>query len=80
MHDITNFRIGTAHYILENKKGSKVRLSLNYGQNTFAYKILVESGDLEKLKKQAQVVAKHLLGRKAKRNLSYKLLKLTMKV
>lgn len=80
MQDITNFRIGKANYFLENKLGSKLRLTLNYGKNSYVLKILKNAGDIDRLKKQAGVVAKNLLGKKAQKNLSYKLLQLKMKV
>jgi hypothetical protein len=76
MKDITNFRIGIANYLLENKKGSKLKLTLNYGKNSFKTKMLIDAGNTERLLKQAETVAKNLLGKKAQRNLAYKLVNL----
>ena len=76
MRDIKEFRIGKANYFLENKLGSKLRLTLDYGKNSYIYKILKDMGDIDRLKEQAGVVAKNLLGKKAQKNLSYKLLQL----
>ena len=76
MRDIKEFRIGKANYFLENKLGSKLQLTLNYGKNSYVFKILKDMGDIDRLKEQAGVVAKNLLGKKAQKNLSYKLLQL----
>lgn len=76
MRDIKDFRIGKAFYIIENDKGSKLRLDLNYGTNEFSFKVLLDNGNIIKLKKQAEVAAKHMLGKKAQKNLSYKLIHL----
>ncbi len=76
MRDIKEFRIGKANYFLENKLGSKLRLTLDYGKNSYIFKILKDVGDIDRLKEQAGVVAKNLLGKKAQKNLSYKLLQL----
>lgn len=76
MQDIQDFHIGTAFYILENKNGSKLRLSLNYAKNSFKYKILKDLGNVVKLIKQAEVVARNLLDKKAQKNLRDKLLQL----
>jgi len=78
MRDIANFRIGTAYYFLENKRGSRLKLVLNYAKNTFRFIVLKDLGNVGRLKKQAKVVAKNLLGKKAERNLAYKLKKLKM--
>lgn len=76
MKDIKNFRIGTANYMLENEGGTRIRLELNYAKNTFSYEILVEGRGTNKLIRQAGIIAKDMLSRKAKKNLSYKLLQL----
>ena len=78
MNDIKDFRIGKAFYLLENNKGSRLRLNLNYGTNKYSFRVLVDKGNTIKLKKQAEVAAKHMLGKKAQKNLSYKLLELKL--
>ena len=76
MKDIKDFRIGIAHYILENDEGSRLELKLDYGRSSFSYDVIKEKGKLDKLKKQAGIIAKDMLGRKARKNLNYKLLQL----
>ena len=76
MNDIKNFRIGKAIYIIENDKGSKLKIELDYGRNFFRFEVLVRGGNLGRLKKQAVIIAKDMLGRKAQKNLNYKLLQL----
>lgn len=76
MQDIKNFQIGTAYYFLENNSGSRLKLVLDYAKDEFKYKIIKDLGDIERLKTQAEVVAKSLLGKKAQRNLAYKLVNL----
>ena len=76
MNDLKSFRIGTAFYVLENKKGSKLRLNVNYGENSFDLEVLLDKGNLSLLRKQAEATAKYMLGKKAKKNLVEKLLQL----
>ena len=76
MKDIKNFRIGVANYMLENDGGSRIELKLNYAKDTFSYEILAEGENIDKLTKQAGIIAKDMLSRKAKKNLNYKLLQL----
>ena len=76
MHDIKDFRIGKAYYIIENDKGSCLRLDLNYGLNKFAFKILIDNGNIAKLINQTSFAASYMLGKKAQNNLNYKLRKL----
>jgi hypothetical protein len=76
MKDIKNFHLGTAYYIIENDKGSKLKIELDYGLNRFRSNVLVRGGNLRRLKKQADIIAKDMLGRKARKNLNYKLLQL----
>lgn len=76
MKDIKNFQIGKAFYIIENDRGSKLRIDLDYESNRFSSIILVARGNLEKLKNQADIIAKDMLGKKAQKNLNYKLLQL----
>ncbi len=78
MQDIQDFHIGTAYYIIENKKGSKLKLSLNYAQNSFKFKVLIDNGNIERLKVQAEIAAKNMLGKKAQKNLRDRLI--TMEV
>ena len=80
MNDIKDFRIGKAFYLLENDKGSKLRLSLNYAEFSYSYKVISDRGRVDRLKKQAVIIAKDMLGKKAQKNLNYKLLQLNMKV
>jgi len=79
MNDIKDFRIGKAFYLLENDKGSKLRLSLNYAEFSYSYKVISDRGRVDRLKKQAVIIAKDMLGKKAQKNLNYKLLQLNMK-
>lgn len=72
-NNITDFRIGKAYYYLQNTNGSRLRLTLDYGKNTFTLKVYSDQGNIERLKEQAGRVAANLLGKKAKRNLAYKL-------
>jgi hypothetical protein len=76
MNDIKNFQIGVAYYIIENDKGCKLRIELDYGRNRHRSKILVRGGNLERLVKQADIIAKDMLARKAQKNLNFKLLQL----
>lgn len=76
MHDLKSFRIGEAFYYLENKKGSVLQLNVNYSSNKFEVIILKDRGDFESLKLQAGIAAKHMLGKKAKKNLVEKLVQL----
>jgi len=76
MNDIKEFRIGTANYVLENDFGSKLKLTLNYAQNSFRYRVLAKGKNMNKLITQAGIIANNMLSRKAQRNLSYKLLEL----
>lgn len=76
MKDIKDFRIGRASYILESKLGGKLRLGVNYKDNKFSTKVLKKGKNINRLKKQASVIAKDMLGRKAQKNLVKKLLEL----
>ena len=76
MYNLKSFKIGEAYYFLENKKGSKLRINVNYAEDKFDLLVLNDKGDVEQLKLQAAITAKHMLGHKAKKNLVNKLLEL----
>jgi len=76
MKDIKEFRIGKAFYILQNLKGSKLKLEVDYANNEYTCRVLNNSGNIRRLKVQAGIIAAHMLGKKAQKNLRYKLLQL----
>ena len=78
MKNLKSFRIGEAFYFLENKNGSKVRIEVNYALNTCKIIDLINKGDMELLRRQGEIAASHMLGKKAKKNLVEKLLELTI--
>lgn len=78
MQNLKNFRIGEAFYFLENNKGSKVRININYAKDAYELLPLADNGDMDLLEKQASVAARHMMGKKAKKNLVEKLLQLDL--
>ncbi len=76
MQDVKDFHIGTAFYFLENSIGSILKLTLNYAKNTYEIEIVLDKGNIEKLKGQAKIAANYMLAKKAQKNLRDRLLEM----